>query len=570
MRHPIILCAILIAGIFTSCSQLEKEKEEQEKIVKITPLFSKKVQQYDYLSSFSEGYAAVMREIPLSSGGSKLVWSYIDVEGNEIPQCQYQHATDFSEGLAAVMKDGKYGYINSNGVVVLPFSYIEAGCFGDGLAAVCKDDKYSYINREGLEVISIPVSEEDAYGITFSTFSEGAAFVIKPNGWENFEYYVIDKTGAKLFEGNLGGWCAEEGGRFNLKYMPKFQNGEVYVPSEDYDTYDVYNKQGQKLRTAKGAPQNNKYYEIISESVPYGEGENINRFGMRQLKKDENDTTKLGFIPTIYDDIHYLNNGVALVCIYEYDKEALIYGEVEGGYIADTHYGYADLYGNDTFSDEIKRKCARSFDKAETNLDAYNEERRNPQWLRGTWRMSTDNGYIYKIFNNGKCTTYFECYSHVDEENYSISDGRIIIEGSDVSMILDCDKDIVIIEGNSLSKISSSTTIDSSLQGANASMNSQSNNSYSETTNTLSEEDERKLRLLKRLNDLETEYGEFISELGRVAGNPLRLMYLKQNIPITIDNIISIARQLGDSEKVALYKQRKQAFEAYAKSLNNW
>lgn len=478
MRHPIILCAILIAGIFTSCSQLEKEKEEQEKIVKITPLFSKKVQQYDYLSSFSEGYAAVMREIPLSSGGSKLVWSYIDVEGNEIPQCQYQHATDFSEGLAAVMKDGKYGYINSNGVVVLPFSYIEAGCFGDGLAAVCKDDKYSYINREGLEVISIPVSEEDAYGITFSTFSEGAAFVIKPNGWENFEYYVIDKTGAKLFEGNLGGWCAEEGGRFNLKYMPKFQNGEVYVPSEDYDTYDVYNKQGQKLRTAKGAPQNNKYYEIISESVPYGEGENINRFGMRQLKKDENDTTKLGFIPTIYDDIHYLNNGVALVCIYEYDKEALIYGEVEGGYIADTHYGYADLYGNDTFSDEIKRKCARSFDKAETNLDAYNEERRNPQWLRGTWRMSTDNGYIYKIFNNGKCTTYFECYSHVDEENYSISDGRIIIEGSDVSMILDCDKDIVIIEGNSLSKISSSTTIDSSLQGANASMNSQSNLSW--------------------------------------------------------------------------------------------
>ena len=478
MRHPIILCAILIAGIFTSCSQLEKEKEEQEKIVKITPLFSKKVQQYDYLSSFSEGYAAVMREIPLSSGGSKLVWSYIDVEGNEIPQCQYQHATDFSEGLAAVMKDGKYGYINSNGVVVLPFSYIEAGCFGDGLAAVCKDDKYSYINREGLEVISIPVSEEDAYGITFSTFSEGAAFVIKPNGWENFEYYVIDKTGAKLFEGNLGGWCAEEGGRFNLKYMPKFQNGEVYVPSEDYDTYDVYNKQGQKLRTAKGAPQNNKYYEIISESVPYGEGENINRFGMRQLKKDENDTTKLGFIPTIYDDIHYLNNGVALVCIYEYDKEALIYGEVEGGYIADTHYGYADLYGNDTFSDEIKRKCARSFDKAETNLDAYNEERRNPQWLRGTWRMSTDNGYIYKIFNNGKCTTYFENYTQVEEEYYSISDGRIIIEESDVYMILDCDQDIVIIEGQSLSKISSSTTIDSSLQGANASMNSQSNLSW--------------------------------------------------------------------------------------------
>ena len=46
-------------------------------------------------------------------------------------------------------------------------------------------------------------------------------------------------------------------------------------------------------------------------------------------------------------------------------------------------------------------------------------------------------------------------------------------------MILDCDQDIVIIEGQSLSKISNSTTIDSSLKGANVSINSQSNNSYS-------------------------------------------------------------------------------------------
>lgn len=479
MKHSVTLCAILIACISTSCSLLENWKEEQEKIVKITPLFSKKVQQYDYLSSFSEGYAAVMRELPLPSGGVKQVWTFIDVEGNEIPQCQYQHAKDFSEGLAAVMKDGKYGYINTKGEVIIPFEYDDANIFSEGIAAVVKGEKHCYINKECVEVISIS-NDEECVGceITLTPFCEDLAFVIKPNGWEYFEYYAIDKTGKKLFEGKLGGWCAEEGGRFNADYIPKIQNGEVYVPSEDYDTYDVYNKQGQKLRTAKGAPKNNEYYEIISESVPYGEGENINRFGMRQLKKDENDTTKLGFIPTIYDDIHYLNNGVALVCIYEYDKEALIYGEVEGGYIANTHYGYADLYGNDTFSDEIKRKCARSFDKAETNLDAYNEERRNPQWLRGTWRMSTDNGYIYKIFNNGKCTTYFECYSHVDEENYSISDGRIIIEGSDVSMILDCDKDIVIIEGNRLSKISNSTTINSSLQGANAS--TEDNNSYSD------------------------------------------------------------------------------------------
>ena len=145
MKHPIILCAIAIAGIFTSCGLLENGKEEQEKIVKITPLFSKKVQQYDYLSSFSEGYAAVMRELPLPSGGSKPVWTFIDVEGNEIPQCQYQHAKDFSEGLAAVMKDGKYGYINTKGEVIIPFEYDDANIFSEGIAAVVKGEMHCYI-----------------------------------------------------------------------------------------------------------------------------------------------------------------------------------------------------------------------------------------------------------------------------------------------------------------------------------------------------------------------------------------------------------------------------------------
>lgn len=481
MRHPIILCAILIAGIFTSCSQLEKEKEEQEqeKIVKITPMFSAKVQQYIELGSFCEGYATAYREITDTTGNRRYVYTYIDTEGNEIPQCHYEYAKDFSEGLAAVRKDGKYGYINTKGEVVLPFKYSEADCFGDSLAAVYKDGKYCYINREGVEVISIPKNEDEYAETILTPFCEDLAFVIKPNGWEYFEYYAIDKTGKKLFEGKLGGWCAEEGGRFNADYIPKIQNGEVYVPSEDYDTYDVYNKQGQKLRTEKSKPLNNGNFEIIAQKVSFGknEYEHIVRYGMKEIKKDSTDTTTtFGHIPVIYDEIHELKNGVALVCLYEYDKDALIYGEVEGGYIADTHYGYADLYGNDTFSDEIKRKCARSFDKAETNLDAYKEELNNPQWLKGTWRVESNNGYIYRIFNDGKCITYFQNYPNVQEGKYSLQDGIISIEGEDASMTLDCERDIVRgADWKDWSKISNSTTIDNNLKGANVQSSNSSN-----------------------------------------------------------------------------------------------
>ena len=486
MKHPIILCAIAIASIFTSCS-LFGSGEEEEKVVKITPMFAAKIQQYSYLSSFSEGYAVVGREVADSISPQKFVYTYIDIEGNEIPQCHYEDAKDFSEGLAAVRKDGKYGFINTKGEVVIPFNYSDADCFGDSLAAVCKDGKWGYINREGIEIISIPKNEDEYVETLLTPFSEGIAFTIKPQGWDGFEYYAIDKTGKKLFTGTIGGWCSEEGGRFQREYLPKFSNGEVYIPSDDYDTYDVYNKQGQKLRTEKGKPVNN--YEVITRIDTIG-GSFITRYGLKEIRTDSADTAPLGNIPVIYDKIHELKNGVALVCIYKYDQEALIYGEGEGGYTADIHYGYADLYGNDTFSQEIKNLCEQSLDKAKSKYDDYNSERNNPTWLNGTWRKETDNGYIYLIFNlsTKKCTTYYSNYNTTYDEEFFIDGdyGRLIIEGNDCENVLDFERDIVLIDGCEWTKISELTTIDSSLQGASMSTdnysysNSYSNSSYSD------------------------------------------------------------------------------------------
>ena len=576
MKKSIILSVAFAAGIFSSCNLFSNGEEEEPK-VKITPMFSAKVQQYDMLGDYCEGYAMAYKEVADSTGRRKIVYTFIDIEGNEIPQCQYQHAVDFSEGLAAVMKDGKYGFINTKGEVVIPFNYGDANCFSEGLANVQKDGKYCYINKEGVEVISIPQNEDEYVEPTLTPFSEDVAFVIKPQGWDAFEYYAIDKTGKKLYEGTIGGWCAEEGGRFQSEYLPKFSNGEVYIPATDYDTYDVYNKQGQKLRTEKGKPNND--YEIITQTDTIGVSL-IFHSGLKEIRKDSTDTKPLVNIPAIYDKIHEFKNGVALVCLYKYYEDPDTYGDLggEAGYAEKVYYGYVDLDGNDTFSQEVKEICKQSLEKAKSKYADYNTEQNNPTWLDGTWRSASDEGYVYKIFDNGKCTTYFDCYSHVQEDYYSIYEGRIIIEGSDVSMILDCTRDIVITEGGcEWTKISNSTTIDSQLQGAGMSTDSYSNsNSYSNSsysnTNTLSEEDERKLRLLKDLNDHETEYGVFIRELrsGSVTGNPVRLMFLKQNITRTLDDIIYTARQLGDSEKVSFYKRQKQAFEAYAESLNNW
>lgn len=76
----------------------------------------------------------------------------------------YEKAMDFSEELAAVKKDGKWGYINENGVTAIPYEFescaaadaMNSDCafsFRNGLAPVCKGGKFGIINNKGETVV---------------------------------------------------------------------------------------------------------------------------------------------------------------------------------------------------------------------------------------------------------------------------------------------------------------------------------------------------------------------------------------------------------------------------------
>lgn len=76
----------------------------------------------------------------------------------------YENARDFSEDIAAVKQGGKWGYINSLGVTVIPFDFEScaladtmggdiAFSFRNGLAPVCKGGKYGIINSAGETVV---------------------------------------------------------------------------------------------------------------------------------------------------------------------------------------------------------------------------------------------------------------------------------------------------------------------------------------------------------------------------------------------------------------------------------
>ena len=114
----------------------------------------------------------------------------------------YENARDFSEDMAAVKKDGKWGYINSLGVTVIPFEFDSctmadtmggdiAFGFRNSLAPVCKDGKFGIINSDGETVVDftfdIILQGEDGKYIAYSGGKWGIITVDK-------ELYVPETT----------------------------------------------------------------------------------------------------------------------------------------------------------------------------------------------------------------------------------------------------------------------------------------------------------------------------------------------------------------------------------------
>ena len=88
-------------------------------------------------------------------------WGYIDKEGNMIIEPKFDGGFEFSDGLAEfISQDGKYGYINKKGEVVIEPTFYYGGGFEDGIAPVFlelnefRDKPYSYIDKTGQVVVN--------------------------------------------------------------------------------------------------------------------------------------------------------------------------------------------------------------------------------------------------------------------------------------------------------------------------------------------------------------------------------------------------------------------------------
>jgi hypothetical protein len=94
--------------------------------------------------------------LPFKKGN---LWGYINQDGIEMIPALYEEVNYFSEGLAVVLKDGQYGYINKRGKVVIPFMWDDAEPFINHCAVVSRKGKYGLLGRNGDLLIPLEYDE---------------------------------------------------------------------------------------------------------------------------------------------------------------------------------------------------------------------------------------------------------------------------------------------------------------------------------------------------------------------------------------------------------------------------
>ncbi|UYZ11575.1 WG repeat-containing protein [Brevibacillus sp. WF146] len=118
-------------------------------------------------------------------------WGYMDAAGRVLVDPQFSNARPFREGLGAVYLNGKWGFVGANGELAIPLQFDDVKDFSEGLAAVRVGYKYGYINQKGQWVINpvYPLGSLYEYdrGVDFH---EGFAVVAQGN-----KYAFINKSG---------------------------------------------------------------------------------------------------------------------------------------------------------------------------------------------------------------------------------------------------------------------------------------------------------------------------------------------------------------------------------------
>lgn len=208
-----VVLALVVAATFFSCRSKTTEKSEKE-------LFAE-VLNDPRVNSSEVGEREGIEYFQIMQDGKT---GFRDLDGNVIIEPIYESADMFSDGLSAVTltKDGLTGYIDTKGEMVIPPSFEYAGGFGNGLAPFRAHDLYGFIDRTGKKMIAPQYAWADR-------FAEGYCAVRNTKG----QYAFINTSGTPLTEFKFEYACGFEGGKAKVQMGKMWgaidNNGNVVV-----------------------------------------------------------------------------------------------------------------------------------------------------------------------------------------------------------------------------------------------------------------------------------------------------------------------------------------------------
>lgn len=319
---------------------------------------------------------------------------YINLKG-EVVLSGYEKAYAFNEGLACVQMDGKYGFINTKGEVVIPCTYsIMPSDVKDGMIRVRggSGNYYGYINTRGEAVID--------YQFYFAgEFENGYAVVCKREGDLNL-YGMIDKAGNTIIP-------------FNYKSIGKLSEGLRWLTTKEDKTICV-NKSGDTVielpneyaypgrflggvseiwdaETAMKFGLIDKKGNIVLDVKYYGDGFSYDGDKL-SLAWVINDSGKYGaidkngntVIPHQYDYVDYFSDGLALVW-------------------KDDMYGFIDESGKEI----IPLICSASGDVYVTDVFCYFVKGYVLVEIDGKFHMKNRKGETILTFDNWNYNIYW-------------------------------------------------------------------------------------------------------------------------------------------------------------------